>query len=69
MITPLTGKNAGEQEIVLEDATIRKGAFCRYKMEIKMVSTECVEVQITDLGFGELFPSTGKVWTKQFNVV
>lgn len=68
VVTPLTGKSAGKQEIVLEDAPIRKGAFCRYQMEVKMVSTECVEIEVTDLGFGELFPSTGKVWTKQFTV-
>lgn len=68
LITPLTGERAGIQEIVLEDAPVREGAFSRYEMEIKMVSAECVEMKITDLGFGELFPVGGKMWKKQFAV-
>ncbi|MDE6748334.1 MAG: hypothetical protein K2K21_04620 [Lachnospiraceae bacterium] len=68
LITPLTGERAGIQEIVLEDAPVREGAFSRYEMEIRMVSAECVEMKITDLGFGELFPVGGKMWKKQFAV-
>lgn len=68
LITPLTGERAGIQEIVLEDAPVREGAFSRFKMEIKMISAECVEMKITDLGFGELFPVGGKMWKKQFAV-
>ncbi|MDE5865697.1 MAG: hypothetical protein K2H31_03735, partial [Lachnospiraceae bacterium] len=45
-----------------------EGAFSRYEMEIRMVSAECVEMKITDLGFGELFPVGGKMWKKQFAV-
>ncbi|MCM1263724.1 MAG: DUF5716 family protein [Butyrivibrio sp.] len=68
LITPLTGERAQIQELVLEDAPIREGAFSRFKMEIKMVSARKVEVKITDLGFGELFPVGGKTWKKQFDV-
>lgn len=68
LVTPLTGKRAKTQEIVLEDAPVREGAFTRYAMEVRMTSTECVEAKITDLGFGELFPAGKKVWTKQFTV-
>ncbi|MCM1264386.1 MAG: DUF5716 family protein [Butyrivibrio sp.] len=69
LITPLTmGERAQIQEIVLEDAPVREGAFSRFEMEIKMVSAKQVEVKITDLGFGELFPVGGKTWKKQFAV-
>ncbi len=68
VITPLNGSKETEQEIVLENAPIRKDAFSRYYLEMKMNSAEQVQVQITDLGFGELFASTGKVWQKQFKV-
>ncbi len=68
VITPLNGRRAEIQEIVLEGAPVREGAFCRYEMEIKMSSVACVEARITDLGFGELFPAAGKVWRKQFVV-
>ncbi|MCH5248505.1 MAG: hypothetical protein J1E98_01165 [Lachnospiraceae bacterium] len=66
LITPLTGKRAEIQEIVLEGAPVREGAFGRYEMEISMSSVDCIEAKITDLGFGELFPAAGKVWRKQF---
>ena len=66
LITPLTGKRAEIQEIILEGAPVREGAFARYEMEISMSSVDCIEAKITDLGFGELFPAAGKVWRKQF---
>lgn len=69
LITPLTGKSAQIEEIVLEEAPVREGAFTRYAMDVRMVSAQCAEVVIIDLGFGELFPSSKKVWKKQFAVV
>ncbi len=69
VLTPLTGQSVLKRDIVLEDAPVRKGAFSRYKMEMRMISAECAEATITDLGFGELFPATQKVWTKQFEVM
>lgn len=68
LITPLNGERAQIQEIVLEDAPVREGAFSRFDMEIKMISAKCVEMKITDLGFGELFPVGGRMWKKQFEV-
>ncbi len=65
LITPLTGRRAKTQEVVLENAPVRAGAFSRYGMKMKMVSAGCVEAQITDLGFGVWFPASGKVWKKQ----
>ena len=65
LVTPLTGKRAEIQEIVLEGAPVREGAFSRYEMVINMSSVGCIEAKITDLGFGELFPADGKVWRKQ----
>ncbi|MCM1386333.1 MAG: DUF5716 family protein [Bacillus sp. (in: Bacteria)] len=67
-ITPLTGRQIQVKEIVLEGAPVRENAFGRYAMEIYMTSQECVEIKVTDLGFGELFPAGKKVWTKQFTV-
>jgi hypothetical protein len=68
LVTPLTGKRAQLREFILEDAPVRTGAFGRYFIKIRMTSAECVEAQITDLGFGELFPTSSKVWVKQFAV-
>lgn len=69
LITPLTGQKAQIQEILLEDVPLRQGAFGRFRLELSMTSADCVEMKITDLGFGELFATTGKMWKKQFLVL
>lgn len=68
LITPLTGKRAKSQDIILDDAPVREGAFSRYAIEINMLSAECVEAKIKDVGFGELFPASGRAWKKQFMI-
>lgn len=68
LVTPLTGKRAQLREFILEDAPVRTGAFSRYFIKMRMTSAECVEAQITDMGFGELFPASQKVWNKQFAI-
>ena len=65
VITPMTGRQAVIREIRLDEAPVRENAFSRYALEVRMSSPECVELTITDLGFGELFPAGKKVWTKQ----
>lgn len=69
LITPLTGRRAQTERIVLEDAPVREGAFSRYSVAIRMASAQCAEVEIADLGFGEFFPSSKKVWKKQLVVI
>ena len=68
VVTPLTGRQAVIREIRLDEAPVRENAFSRYALEVKMSSPECVELTITDLGFGELFPAGKKVWTKQITL-
>lgn len=68
LITPLTGRQAVIREIRLEEAPVRENAFSRYALEVRMSSPECVELTVTDLGFGELFPACKKVWTKQITI-
>lgn len=68
MITPLTGRQVQVKEIALDGAPVRENAFCRYAMEVLMTSSECVEIKVEELGFGELFPAEKRVWTKQFTV-
>ena len=68
LITPLTGRQAVIRDIKLDGTPVRENAFSRYALEVKMSSPECVELTITDLGFGELFPAGKKVWTKQITL-
>ncbi len=68
VITPLTGQDASEVRITLEDAPIRPKGFTRYKMSIKLTSPEEMVLTVRDMGFGEIFPSTGCTWEKKLFV-
>lgn len=68
LVTPLTGKSEIAEVIMLENAPSREDAFGRYRLEMKMTSPDRVAVTLTDLGFGELFAASGKVWEKYFSV-
>ena len=68
VVTPLTGKNIETRIIPLNGGN--KGApYTRYRMEMAMSAPETVQIKVTDMGFGELFPTSGQVWEESFNVV
>ena len=68
VVTPLTGKNIETKQIALAGADKSGAPFTRYRMEMSMSAPETVQVKVSDLGFGELFPSTGQIWEQSFNV-
>ena len=44
-----------------------ENGFCkttRLRLELQYVSSAECKVTVTDLGFGEMFPSSGKTWTE-----
>ncbi|MBD5523105.1 MAG: hypothetical protein HDR04_01525 [Lachnospiraceae bacterium] len=68
VVTPLTGKDIETRVIPLNGGN--KGApYTRYRMEMAMSAPETVQIKVTDMGFGELFPSSGQVWEESFAVV
>ena len=40
----------------------------RIHMKIYMNGEHKAVVELTDMGFGELFPATGQTWTEEFEV-
>lgn len=68
IVTPLTGKNVETKEILLTGASETGSPFTRYALEVAMSSSDTVQIKVTDLGFGELFPATGQVWEESFQV-
>ena len=62
-VTPLTGEPATEREIVLEGLPERPKKTSRLKVHVEMSAPDRVTVTIEDMGFGEIFPSSGKGWT------
>ncbi len=65
VITPLTGKNVETKVMRLTD-TGGGAPFTRYRLHMAMSAPETVRVSVTDLGFGDLFPSGGQVWEESF---
>lgn len=68
VITPLTGKDIEKRVIPLPGGGNGEGPFTRYRMEMTMSAPETVQIKVTDLGFGELFPARGQVWKETFPV-
>lgn len=67
IVTPLTGKNIETKMIPLSGGR-NDAPYTRYRLEMAMSSPETVQVKVFNLGFGELFPTDGKVWTESFTV-
>lgn len=68
VITPLTGKNIETKKMILTGTDINNAPYTRYRLEMTMSTPETMRVTVTDLGFGELFASSGQVWEEFFEV-
>lgn len=62
ILTPLTGEAPEEFGIRLEELPRRDGRTVRIRLNFEMQSARKVRLVIEDLGFGEIFPSTGTKW-------
>lgn len=69
VITPLNGKEIRYAQVTLEGLAQRETAASRLRMELCMVSETKIRLTVEDLGFGEIFPASGQVWTESFEVV
>lgn len=68
VITPLTGKNIETKKMVLTGTDISNAPYTRYRLEMTMSTPEIMRVTVTDLGFGEMFASSGQVWEESFEL-
>jgi len=69
VITPLDGKGTEEIEIELTGLVDRPPRASRQRINVEFTSEDRMKIQVTDLGFGEFYPSTGKVWEKIIEMV
>ena len=67
-VTPLTGKMPRIVQLYLDGLEKRPNGTTRLRINMDMGSVNEVNVKVTDLGFGELFPATGKVWEQTIEV-
>lgn len=68
VITPLTGGSVTERRMTLEGLPDRPRRTCRLKFHVEMTAVDKVTVTVEDMGFGEIFPSSGKGWTQTFSL-
>lgn len=68
IITPLTGEKVMDKRITLEGLPERPRNTTRLKFHIEMTAVNQVTATIEDMGFGEIFPSSGKGWTQTITV-
>ncbi|MCR5656521.1 MAG: hypothetical protein K6G06_03565 [Butyrivibrio sp.] len=68
IITPLTGGERRIHKIELEGLPIRPVRTTRLRMKILMQSANKVIINLEDMGFGELFESSGLNWTEEISV-
>ncbi|HKM23138.1 MAG TPA: DUF5716 family protein [Lachnospiraceae bacterium] len=68
IITPLDGKDVQVHEIALTGLPMRPAKATRLSLRISFGSEHLVRIRINDLGFGEMYPSTGKVWDEEIEI-
>lgn len=68
IVTPLNGKNVRKIPIELKGFPKRPAKASRIHLEIRMASETKAEIKITDLGFGELYASSGLEWKSEFTL-
>lgn len=68
LITPLTGGNVAERSVKLPGLPDRPRGTTRLNIHVEMTAVDQAAVTIEDLGFGELFPSSGKAWSSEIQV-
>jgi hypothetical protein len=61
-IVPIDGQRSRTAKISLEGLKVRGNKTNRIRLNFYMENNDAIQIEITDLGFGELFPSTGQVW-------
>ena len=68
LITSLTGGHVTDKPMVLEGLPERPENTTRLKVQVEMSAVNKATITVEDLGFGELFPTSGKGWTYTMEV-
>lgn len=69
IVTPLDGKDKEKITVELAGLPTRPKRATRLNIKVKMASETLIQIRIMDLGFGEMYPLSGKVWSKDVEMV
>lgn len=62
VLKPITGGKELPYHIRLDRLPVREGRMTRIRLSFSMTAPDKMQVRMEDLGFGEIFPSSGLVW-------
>jgi hypothetical protein len=68
VITALTGGIVSERLISLDGLPERERRTTRLRIDITMESVSTIRLEVTDLGFGEIYPESGKAWVREVEI-
>jgi len=68
IITPLDGRNVKTIEIVLDGLPQRSAKMTRLKIKVFMVKEDCMQINVTDMGFGDYEKSSGLNFEQQISL-
>ena len=66
--TPVTGGEPQQLTVRLDGIPDRPDRTTRIRVLLTMPGADRLKVQVTDMGFGDIFPSEGGVWEETFTV-
>lgn len=64
----VNSRQAAVAEFKLKGLPVAPGRITRVELEVKMISEKTVVFHATDMGFGEIYPSTGLEWTEEMEL-
>lgn len=67
-LTPLDGRNIRNVEVVLDELPKRRDKMTRLRLRATMKSSTMMEVEITDMGFGDFAPASGMRFMQQIDL-
>lgn len=67
-LTPLDGRNIRNVEVVLDELPKRRDKMTRLRLRATMKSSTVMEVEITDMGFGDFAPASGMRFMQQIDL-
>lgn len=67
-LTPLDGRNVRNVEVVLDELPKRREKMTRLHLQAVMKSSTIMEVEITDMGFGDFAPATDMRFVQQIDL-
>ncbi len=68
ILKPMQGNETLKESLVLEGLPQRPPRATRLHIRVEFLSADTLRVEVRDLGFGEIFPSSDLVWSEEVNL-